>query len=194
MGHSLPLFLGSLYFHLFYIVIKIADGWIWTADLWCRKRLLYQLCHNRCPIKILFEHSFSFIHAARFVLNLVLCPFISLVNERPTDWLTATTSKATIWLVKTCTESSAWPDWEIYWTLGNFLKPLATINLSISPTFLGNFCKGLRIYHCSSEIIFWQLLQTFGDFFLVTLIGIHDSFRWRKIESSIQDHRTSMVN
>ena len=34
---------------------------------------------------------------------------------------------------------SVWPDWVIYWTLGNFLKPLATINLSKSPTFLGNF-------------------------------------------------------
>ena len=26
-----------------------------------------------------------------------------------------------------------------FWTLGNFLKPLATINLPKSPTFLGNF-------------------------------------------------------
>ena len=38
-----------------------------------------------------------------------------------------------------------WPDWAIYLTLGNFLKPLATINLPKSPKFLGNFC---------SEIIF----------------------------------------
>ena len=28
-----------------------------------------------------------------------------------------------------------WPDWAIYWTFGNFLKPLATINLPKSPTF-----------------------------------------------------------
>ena len=28
-----------------------------------------------------------------------------------------------------------WPDWAIYWTLGIFLKPLATINLAKSPTF-----------------------------------------------------------
>ena len=28
-----------------------------------------------------------------------------------------------------------WPDWAIYWTLGNFLKPLATINLPKFPTF-----------------------------------------------------------
>ena len=33
-----------------------------------------------------------------------------------------------------------WPDWAIYWTLGNFLKPLAKINLPKSLKFLGNFC------------------------------------------------------
>ena len=46
----------------------------------------------------------------------------------------------------------------IYWTLDQFLKPLATINLPKSPTFLGTFCKGVKIYHLSSEIIFGQLL------------------------------------
>ena len=49
-----------------------------------------------------------------------------------------------------------WPDFAIYWTLGNFLKPLATIDLQKSPTFLGNFCRGVKIYHISSEIIFGQ--------------------------------------
>ena len=48
--------------------------------------------------------------------------------------------------------------------LGNLLdfgkvsKPLATINFPISPTFLGNFCKIVKTYHFSSEIIFGQLL------------------------------------
>ena len=37
------------------------------------------------------------------------------------------------------------------------------------PTLLGNFCKGVKIYPFSSQIIFGQLLQTFGDVFLVTL-------------------------
>ena len=41
---------------------------------------------------------------------------------------------------------------------GNFSKPLATINLPKSSTFLGNFCKGVYIIHFSSEIIFGQLL------------------------------------
>ena len=53
---------------------------------------------------------------------------------------------------------TVWPDWAIYWTLGNFLKPLAAINLPKSPTFLGNFCIGVRIFNFSSEIIFGQLL------------------------------------
>ena len=52
---------------------------------------------------------------------------------------------------------SVWPDLGIYWTLGSFSKPLATINLPKSPTFLGNFCKGVKIIHFSSEISFRQL-------------------------------------
>ena len=37
-------------------------------------------------------------------------------------------------------DGSVWPYWAIYWTLYNFLKPLATFNLPKSPTFVGNFC------------------------------------------------------
>ena len=40
---------------------------------------------------------------------------------------------------------------------GQLFKPLEAINLPKSPTFLGNFCKGVKIYHFSSEIIFGQL-------------------------------------
>ena len=54
--------------------------------------------------------------------------------------------------------------------LGNLLDFLATINLPKSLTFLSNFCKGVKIYRFSSAIIFGQLLQTFGDFFLITLV------------------------
>ena len=64
---------------------------------------------------------------------------------------------------------SVCPDWLIYWTLGKFLKPFATINLPKSPTFLAIFVRVSKIYHFSIDIIFGQLLQTFGDFFLVTL-------------------------
>ena len=41
-----------------------------------------------------------------------------------------------------CPALPVWPDWAIYWTLGHFLKPLATFNLSKSPTFFMQFCKG----------------------------------------------------
>ena len=37
--------------------------------------------------------------------------------------------------------AAVWPDWAIYWILGKFLKPLATINLPKSPTFLGYWCQ-----------------------------------------------------
>ena len=64
---------------------------------------------------------------------------------------------------------SVWPDWAIYWILDNFLNPLATIKLPKSPTFLGNFCNGVKMHHFSSEMIFGQLLSTFSDFYLFTL-------------------------
>ena len=53
---------------------------------------------------------------------------------------------------------------------GQLYKAFGKINLPKSPTFLGIFCKGVKIYHFSSEINFGQLLLTFGDFLLVTLI------------------------
>ena len=59
---------------------------------------------------------------------------------------------------------TVWPDWAIYWTLGNFSKPIATINLPKSPTLLGNFCKGIKIFNFSSdssENNFWATLVIF---------------------------------
>ena len=58
--------------------------------------------------------------------------------------------------------------------LGKFLKPLAAINLPKSPTFLGNFCKGVKIFHFSSEIIFGQLLWTFGIFSVHTDSNLYE--------------------
>ena len=60
---------------------------------------------------------------------------------------------------------TVWPDWAIYWTLGKFLKPLAPINLPKSPTFLGIFGKGGKIYRFSSVIIFGQLFRHLAIFF-----------------------------
>ena len=36
---------------------------------------------------------------------------------------------------------------------GQLFKPLAALNWPKSSTFLGNFCKGVKIYQSSSEII-----------------------------------------
>ena len=44
----------------------------------------------------------------------------------------------------------------------DFLKPLATIYLPKSPTFLGNFYEDVKIYHFSCKIIFGQLLAIFS--------------------------------
>ena len=47
---------------------------------------------------------------------------------------------------QSCCCQAVWPDWAIYSTLGIFLKPLATINLPKSLTFLDNFYKGVKIF------------------------------------------------
>ena len=66
---------------------------------------------------------------------------------------------------------SVWPDLAIFCTLDNHSKPEATIILPKLPTLLGNFCKGVKIIHFYIEIIFGQLLKTFGNFYLVTLLA-----------------------
>ena len=39
--------------------VKFANDWIRTADLWCWKRLLYQLSHHHCPeVELMFEDIF----------------------------------------------------------------------------------------------------------------------------------------
>ena len=40
----------------------------------------------------------------------------------------------------------------------DFGQPFKAFGNNKSPTFLGNFCKGVKIIHFSSEIIFGQLL------------------------------------
>ena len=41
---------------------------------------------------------------------------------------------------------------------GPIFKPFATIYLPKSPTFVGNCCKGVKIFDFSIEIIFGQVL------------------------------------
>ena len=47
---------------------------------------------------------------------------------------------------------------------GQVFKPFATINLPKSPTFLGNFCKDVKIYNFSSEIIFGHFYRHLAIF------------------------------
>ena len=44
------------------------------------------------------------------------------------------------------------------WLWATFLKPLATKKFPKSPTFLGNFCRGIKIYHFFSAIILGNFL------------------------------------
>ena len=55
----------------------------------------------------------------------------------------------------------------------NFLKPWATINLPKSPTFLGNFCKGVKISHFSSKIIFCNFYRHLAIFSGHTDVGTY---------------------
>ena len=59
---------------------------------------------------------------------------------------------------------AVWPVWAIYWTLGKFLKPLSTINLPKYPRFLGKFCKGVKIYHIFSGIVFGNFYRHLAIF------------------------------
>ena len=76
------------------------------------------------------------------------------------DWLVISYWGIWRWIM-----TAVWPDSAIYWTLGNFSKPLATINLAKSLTFLGNFGKGVKIFHFSSEIMLGATVIDIWQFF-----------------------------
>ena len=71
---------------------------------------------------------------------------------------------------------SVWPNWAIYWTLGNFLKPLAIIHLPKSPTFFGNFCEVVQIYPFFCWNHYWATFIDIWQFFMVTLLWVSNSF------------------
>ena len=77
-------------------------------------------------------------------------------------------------IIENCYLWALWPDLVIYWTLGNFLKPLATTNLFKSLTFLGYYCKGVKIYHFFTEIIlgnFYRHLAIFSGHTVCEMSG-----------------------
>ena len=73
-----------------------------------------------------------------------------------------------------CLLHTMWPDWAIYWTLGNFLKPLVTIILPKSTIFLGNFCQ-----RC-------QNLSFFGNFYRHLAIFFRSHWLPNTIRSNIK--------
>ena len=75
-----------------------------------------------------------------------------------------------------------WPDWAIYCTLGNFSKPLATINLPKFHTFVGKFCKGVKIFIFSSKIIlgnFYRHLAIFTGHTGHHHLPVKQSINWK---------------
>ena len=76
---------------------------------------------------------------------------------------------------------AVWPDWAIYWTLGNLIKPLEAINLPKSPTILGNFCKGVKINHFSCEVILGNFYRHSAIFFWshwLLLMSVRKTLWW----------------
>ena len=58
-------------------VYKFADDWIRTADLWCRRRPLYQLSHNHCPsapslMYVIVWYTIYMLHSAKYLMVLDL--------------------------------------------------------------------------------------------------------------------------
>ena len=68
---------------------------------------------------------------------------------------------------------------------GDLLDFGQLFNLPQSPPLLGNFWKGVKIFIFSNVTIFGQLLETFGDFYLVTLylMGIESWGGFKKFVS-----------
>ena len=56
------------------------------------------------------------------------------------------------------------------WYFGHLFKAFGNNYFAQIALILGNFCKAVKIFHFSNEIIFGLLLQIFGNFLLVTLV------------------------
>ena len=103
-----------------------------------------------------FYSCFTSLRHLLFTL-VFFCFFLRLLSAAPI--------RSRFSLSQTLVRRLVCPDWAIYWTLGKFLKLLATINLPESTTFLGNFCKGVKISHYSCEVIFWATFIDIWRFF-----------------------------
>ena len=82
--------------------------------------------------------------------------------------------------------SPVWPDCAIYWTLGNFSKPLATINLPKSPTFLGNFVE--KIYYFLSACIISTSFDLQNETKFKNFLSNHKNFQaWSHTRPSLAE-------
>ena len=113
-----------------------------------REIRIYSLLQPLAPVKIIYTSQDTIVSKLswspsrkQYYKTFLLQLMVALITAK-------------IW----CVIWAVWPDWVIYCTLGNHLKPLAIINSPKSLTFLGNFCKGVKIIHFFSKIIFGQLL------------------------------------
>ena len=65
---------------------------------------------------------------------------------------------------------------------GQIFKALATINLPKSTTFLSNFCKGVKIFNFSSEIILGNFYGHLATFHWSHWLRQRDSFNLREAD------------
>ena len=78
-----------------------------------------------------------------------------------------------------------------FFTLGNNSKPVATIILPKLHSLLGNFCKGVKIIHFSSEIILGQLLKTFGNF--IWPLSLATRGHYIRMQSNLYKQNSSFI-
>ena len=171
----------------------------WYAiSFWCILKFFGSLkCSNllsQTYSKAQFEHAKSSLLFRKSEI-----PYRNMQRELNFDWTTLTTNLLELGQIMDPLEGSSvywakhwcgnvfshlgrhmwpvWPDWAIYWTLANFSKSMATISLLKSPTFLGNFCKDVKILHFSSKH-FWATFIDIWQFFLVTACDGQPSWIW----------------
>ena len=156
------------------MIKKVYDDWIRTRVFWVK------MCHNHLPINSYLVHwakdskgwqltLMVFRRITTYRLLYILKLFKArndVMSLQKATFLFLTSKSYTIlpvpFSIRLC--HGVVTRLGYLSTLGNFLKTLARINLPKSPTFLCNFCKGVKIFKFSSEIIlgkFYRHLATF---------------------------------
>ena len=95
-------------------------------------------------------------HAHKLLVHVQVLKIMASLNKDTT---------LTICKVLCCDILAVLPDWSIYWTLCNFLKPLETIILPLSATVLGNHCKDVKFYHFLVKSLLGNFYRHLAIFF-----------------------------